>query len=80
MRLIEVGVGEGGGEVPGIEDAGVEAALPQASAATQAAMGVLRVLTGDVLHETADGAVLVAGDDQVDVKGVSVDRHVALVA
>jgi hypothetical protein len=82
LALRSLDIGKGRKEVRSVEHAGVEAALPQASAAIQAAMHVLRVLTGDVLHETADGAILVARDDQVDVireERVALDGDQALV-
>ena len=50
-----------------IQDARIESALPQAAPAVQAAVEILGVLPGHVLHQSADAAFLPARHHQVNV-------------
>jgi len=64
---VEVDVSEGGEKVRGIEDAGVEAALPKPAAAIEPTVEILGILAGEMLHEPADAVLRLAGVDQVNV-------------
>ena len=66
---VEIDVGEGGEKVVRVENAGIEPALPETSAAVEPAVEVLGVLRGDVLEQTADAAFHLAGEHEMKVVG-----------
>jgi len=61
---VEVDASEGGKKVRGIEDAGIESALPEAAASIEPTVKILGILAGEMLHEPADAVLRLAGDDQ----------------
>jgi len=77
---VEVDVREGGEKVRGLEDPGIEAALPKPAAAIEPTVEILGILAGEMLHEPADSLLRLAGNDQVNVvrhEGVAMDEDLA---
>ena len=64
---VEVDVGQRGQEMGRVQNARVVAALPQPPASVQAAVEILGILPGEMLHESAHTVRHLAGNDQMKV-------------
>lgn len=69
MDGVELNVTQGGDEVHGVEHAGVEATLPQATGAGEAAVEVLGILGIDGLNEFRNAIRLVGAGNEVEMIG-----------
>ena len=64
---VGVDVGQRGQEMGRVQNARVVAALPQPPASVQAAVEILGILPGEMLHESAHTVRHLAGNDQMKV-------------